>query len=139
MPFMQETPRSLRIYLVLVGVLGTVVTLPGVFSVEGGIIGRLISLVGTAIAVGYAWAGFTFETTIVEHPRRIEQVLFAGLGFAIVMALIVIIFAPGTEETYGVVGRALLVTLITLYLLKNVRRIARETRRQAPRPTGGPA
>lgn len=131
MPFMQETPRSLRLYLVLVGAVGTLSQLPSVLAEEGGPLARFLSLVGVAISLGYAWAGFTLKTSIITIPQRIEQVLITGTVYAIFIAVILIIFAPQAPETPGAIAGAVLGLLMTIYLLKNVRRLAKEGRAKA--------
>ena len=139
MPFMQETPRSLRAYLILVGLIGALAQLPGVLSDQVGPLGRLLSLVGVAVAVGYAWAGVSFNSLIVTNSRRIEQILIAGLAYSILIAVIIVLFAPLAAEAGGAIVRGIGGFLITLYLLNNVRRLARETRGPPPAPGSGSA
>ncbi len=126
MAFLQETPRSLRAYLILVGILGTVAQLGGALSPESRPVGRLLSLIGIAIAVAYAWLGFSFKSLITSAPRRIEQVLIAGAVYSIALAVIVVVVYPSSEEATAALARAAVGLVITLYLLKNVRRLARE-------------
>jgi len=132
MPFLQETARSLRTYLVLVGVVGTVANMAGVLSPDAGSVGRLLSLVGVAISLAYAWLGIAFKSFISTNPRRFEQILIAGAIYSILIAVIVVVVYPGAAETGGAVARGIVGLLITLYLLKNVRRLARESRAPTP-------
>ena len=130
MAFFQETPRSLRAYLILFGILGTAGQVAGALSAEAYPISRLLSFVGIGIALNYAWVGFAFKSLITSAPRRIEQVLIAGAGYSIILAAIVAIALRSSEEAGGALSRAAVGLVITLYLLKNVRRLAREA--QAP-------
>jgi len=139
MAFLQETPRSLRAYLILVGVLGTGAQLAGALSAEAGPIGRLVSLIGIAITVGYAWLGFAFKSLISSAPRRIEQVLIAGAVYSIAVAVLVVVVYPSSEAAGGALVRAAGGLLITLYLLKNVKRLAREAQALIPLPSSSSA
>ncbi len=133
MAFFKETTRSLRAYLILAGILGTAGQVAGALSAEAYPISRLLSFVGIAIALAYAWLGFAFKSLITSAPRRIEQVLIAGAGYSIALAAIAAIVAialRSSEEAGGALVRGALGLVITLYVLKNVRRLAREA--QAP-------
>src|SRR5213593_43604 len=121
MAFLQETPRSLRAYLMLVGVLGTVGQVYRLLAPEGGPFTRLL-----AISLGYLWLGISFRTLLSAAPSRIEQLLIAGAAYSILLAVIVGVLSPKPEERGGALAQGLVGLLITLYLLRNVRRLARE-------------
>lgn len=138
MAFMQETPRSLKAYLILVGILGAAGQIyQVVLSPEVGPFTRLLGLVGLVISVAFLWVGITFRSLLSTAPNRIEQLLIVGAVYSILLTLIVGVMSPRPEERGGALAQGLIGLLITLYLLRNVRRLARET--QGPRsPTGGP-
>ncbi len=126
MAFFRETPRSLRAYLLLVGTLGTVAQFFGVLSPNAGAFGRLLSMIGLAIALAYLWLGISFRSLISAAPRRVEQVLITGAVYSILLALIVGVAYPESSEVGSAIVRGVVGLLFTLYLLKNVRRLARE-------------
>ncbi len=130
MAFMQETPRSLRAYLVLVGLLGAAGNLYHILSTEAGALERLFALLGLAICLGYTWIGFSFHSLIATSPMRIEQVLIVGAAYSLLLGAIVGVMSPSQQERGTALAEGLGGLLITLYLLRNVRRIAREG--QAP-------
>src|SRR5437899_7569433 len=127
MAFLQETPRSLRAYLMLVGVLGTVRQVYRLLAPEGGPFTRLLALIGLAISLGYVWLGISFRSLLSAASSRIEQLLIAGAAYSILLAVIVGLLSPKPEERGGALAQGLGGLLVTLYLLRNVRRLARET------------
>lgn len=126
MAFLQETPRSLRVYLLLVGVLGTAAQFYAILSPEGGALGRLLSLIGLAVSVAYVWLGISLRSLLSTAPRRVEQVLIAGAVYSILLAFIVGVLSPESQERGSAIARGIVGLLITLYLLRNVRRLARD-------------
>src|ERR1043165_1998472 len=128
MAFMQETPRSLRAYLLLVGALGTAGELYRVLSSQGGPLVRLLALIGLVVGLAYLWLGISFRTLISNTPARIEQVLIAGAAYSILLAVLVGVLSPSPTERGSAMAEGLVGLLLTLYLLRNVRRMAREGR-----------
>src|SRR5437899_4779007 len=126
MAFLQETPRSLRAYLLLVGALGTAGQVYRVVASEGGAFARFLALLGLAISLAYVWLGISFRSLISAAPRRIEQVLIAGAAYSILLGVIVGVLSPQPEERGGALAQGLVGLLVTLYLLRNVRRLAHE-------------
>jgi hypothetical protein len=126
MAFLQETPRSLRAYLLLVGVLGTVGQVYRLLAPEGGPFTRLLALIGLVISLAYVWLGISFRSLLSSAPSRIEQLLIAGAAYSILLAVIVGVMSPQPEERGSALVQGLVGLLITLYLLRNVRRMARE-------------
>src|SRR5947199_3326843 len=98
MAFLQETPRSLRAYLMLVGVLGTVGQVYRLLAPEGGPFTRLLALIGLAVSLGYVWLGISFRPLLSAAPSRIEQLLIAGAAYSILLAVIVGVLSPKPEE-----------------------------------------
>ena len=126
MAFLQETPRSLRAYLILVGALGIVGQVYRFVLSEESAFTRLLALVGLVITVAYVWLGISFRSLLSAAPSRIEQLLIAGAAYSILLAVIVGVLSPKPEERGGALAQGLVGLLITLYLLRNVRRLARE-------------
>ena len=126
MAFLRETPRSLRAYLLLVGVLGTVGQVYQLLAPEGGPFTRLLALIGLAISLAYVWLGISFHSLLSAAPSRIERLLIAGAAYSILLAVIVGVLSPKPEERGGALAQGLVGLLVTLYLLRNVRRLARE-------------
>src|SRR2546426_2522395 len=126
MAFLQETPRSLRAYLLLVGALGIVGQVYRVvLSSEEGPFTRVLALIGLVISVAYVWLAISFRSLILAAPSRIEQILIAGAAYSIVLGVIVGVLSPQPEERGSALAQGLVGLLITLYLLRNVRRLAR--------------
>ena|SRR5438094_1376548 len=126
MAFLRETARSLRAYLLLVGGLGTVGQVYQVVASEGGAFARFLALIGLVISLAYVWLGISFRSLLSTAPSRIEQLLIAGAAYSILLAVIVGVLSPKPEERGGALAQGLVGLLITLYLLRNVRRLARE-------------
>ena len=126
MAFMQETIRSLRAFLILSGVIAAAAQIQGVFSEQAGPLGRVLSLVGLAIGVAYTWIGITLRSLLASAPRLIEQVLVAGAAYSLLLLILVVAVYPSPELAARTIGSSAVGLLVTLYLLRNVRRLARE-------------
>jgi len=126
MAFLRETPGSLRAYLLLVGALGAVGQVYRIVAQEGGAFARSLALIGLVISLAYVWLGISFRSLISATPRRIEQVLIVGAAYSILLGVIVGVLSPESVERGSALFQGLFGLLITLYLLRNVRRLARE-------------
>ena len=120
MPFLQETPRTLRIYFTLVGLLGIAANLDVLLNRTGGVI-ALLSLLSLAFAVAYIYLGVRFSEILATAPRRITSVLIAA-GAYLLLLFIVYAFLGVPIETFA---RPVVGLVFTWYLIVNVRRLAR--------------
>jgi len=117
---MQESPKSLRTYFVLVGLLSGMsqlnqltVTVP--FAV------RLFNYVGLAMAVGYLVIGAQLPAWLTSKTSAIEGFLWASL--AVVVAASLWDWSAGVA-TLGTGISLGLSVLITVYLRTQLRRLA---------------
>ncbi len=134
---MQETPRSLRTYLLLVGVVQTATQgyqLGG--GGTGGPYSRLAAVIGFPIGVAFLWVGWSFHALLSTAPQRIERVLIVGFGYSVLLATVVGFISSAAEGGGAVVSGAFGL-LITLYLLRNVRRLARSLGSRDKESPGG--
>lgn len=83
------------------------------------------------LTAAYFYVGLQLPSLLESQPRRVEHVLIAGAGYSILLALLVLAFhaisgVPLTDnpDAGGTIGRGVGGFLITLYLLKNVRRLS---------------
>jgi len=121
---MRETPRSLSIYFVVVGifgVLGLIGELTRLGQAERNLFVILFLLPGIGFSCALLYFGFSLKSNLVNSPRRVTRVLFASmvyLGVFIALSL----FAGGVAEaikfSFGF--------LVTWYLIRNVRRLSSE-------------
>jgi uncharacterized membrane protein len=128
MAFLQETPRSLRAYFLIAGIvcsafgalsLANALALPGKHVV--GAIWALVPV--TLYGLALLYGGVRFRALIFHNPTRLEQIVYASFA-AVGLQLIV-----GIQSRWDL-GVAFLVAgvgaLLSLYLLANVRRLAAE-------------
>jgi hypothetical protein len=128
---MRETPRSLRLYFLFVGT-GAALAAAGAVSAwlhsTHDVVGGFGVLCLVAYAVEMLNAGIRFRTLLRERPKRLEQAVYTVLGLGLLRAL----------DNISIVGlggslvEAMLELLIPLYLLVNVRRLAREAAASPP-------
>ena len=121
---MRETPRSLSIYFVVVGIFGVLVfigELTRLEQAERNLFVILFLLSGIGFSCAFLYFGFSLKSNLVNSPRRVTRVLFANmvyLGVFIALSL----FAGGVAEaikfSFGL--------LVTWYLIRNVRRLSSE-------------
>lgn len=79
---MRETPRSLSIYFVVVGIFGMLgfigeITRAG--QADRNLFGILFLLPGLGFSCAFLYFGFSLKSNLVNSPLRIIRVLFAGM------------------------------------------------------------
>jgi hypothetical protein len=121
---MRETPKTLRLYFILSGLLGAL----GSFVVlTQGLVSPLTLVTGIinlGFSVAFLYVGFSLHRLLVETPGKISGVIQAAMGWTVLGFLL------------GLVGgmqvRAIVIFAFTLllcwYLLVNVRRLAAEAK-----------
>jgi hypothetical protein len=141
---MRETPRSLRAYFIIVGLLGGLVytaqlvagvrlaVSPAADLVAAWILVVLIlvALVKLAACVGFLYAGITLRRYLDKgDPRRILKIILFSGGAYVFTAVVGILAAKslGGELGAGNLGGTVVGLLITWYLYVNTRRLARES------------
>lgn len=120
MAFLKETPGSMRVYLVVIGLLGAAFGLLGAISSVVGPVWRVIFLVSLAMSVAYVVVGFSLKSLLSANPDRIEQVLIAGAVWFTLVRVAAVLF----EGSFGALVDIPVGVIITVYLLKQVRRLA---------------
>ena len=123
---MRETPRSLSIYFVIVGLLGLVSNLAGIAQLRGNIFAVLLVLPGIGFSLVFLYFGFRLRHLLLTSAQQIMRVLVAS---AIYLAIIIILnlLGGGIREVVPP-GFGL---LITWYLIRNVRRLSTDAQTKA--------
>ena len=118
---MKETVGSLRAYFFVAGVLSAVSNIKQLGSPVTGVV--INSLLDLSIGAGFVTAGFLLQRELARGAGRILQTL-VGLGVGQVasfaLAAATLDKVPGTAIGWLVAG-----LLITSYLYRNVKRLAR--------------
>lgn len=132
---MRETVKSLRAYLLVVGILAVLGALAGAkeaIDTAKGAVGVEIPLavagVNALVGVGFLFFGVTLPGQLAAGGRGLRLFLIASATLSLVLnALIVGLFATSSaikSVPPGVWGALIVVPLVTVYLLANVRRLA---------------
>ncbi len=121
---MRETPRSLSIYFVVVGIfgiLGLIGELIRVGQADKTLFVILFFLPGIAFSCAFLYFGFSLKSNLVHSPRRIIRVLYASMAYlGVFIALTPVAVGVGNAITLS------LGLLVIWYLIRNVRRLASE-------------
>jgi hypothetical protein len=145
MAFLKETERSLRIYFVLVGIVGT---LAGVVWVDAAASGRYsgVSAVATltiwlmavsplVIGPAFVIAGIRLKQSLQTGARGTKRLV--AIAAAVIVVEIVLLGAAvssaggdAAEQAGRATGRALIPLLILWYIHASLRRLARESQRR---------
>jgi hypothetical protein len=135
---MRETPGSIMVYLLLVGTVGGLLNVIGIFDPQSSVAAKVICAAGFVVALGYIYGGAACKSLIANNPQRLVAVLVLGATYTIAWMLILFIITGGDVMSNpparaGVV-RAGIGLAITAYLLTNVQRLAREAKKPQPLP-----
>ena len=131
---MRETVRSITLYLTIVGILGSATQLGVVLDPESVVLDRLVSLLGVGVTVAYVVAGVGFRKYVAARSLFPQRVLIVGIAYSLAVSLLILVLhaisgTPLSSNPEGVsqIGRSVFGLLITLYLLRNVRRLVSES------------
>lgn len=117
---MQESPKSLRTYFVVVGLLSGLSQV-NQLTMSMSTVVRLFNYVGLAMAAGFLIIGAQLPTWLTTKTRAIEVFLWANLGVAVAASLWDWSAGVATLGTGVSLG---LSVLITVYLRTQLRRLA---------------
>jgi hypothetical protein len=127
---MRETIRSLRLYFILSGLAGALVSgfalrvsLQSSATIETAL--RAISI---ALSLAFLYVGFNLAGLLRTSPGRVTAILYVTAGWSAFDFLIRLV---RTGIPFGLIT-LLLVLLIVWYLLKNVQRLAAEAQIACP-------
>jgi len=115
---MRETPRSIRAYLILVGVIGILINALALIKNHGPVFVGL-SLIGVGFAGLYLYLGLSFTKLLRGSPHILVKGLIAGACYLVAVALLELL----GSSVAGVI-RSAIGLLITWYLITNVRRLS---------------
>ena len=127
---MRETPRSMRIYLVLAGVLGIYTSWAPTMRSDGAI--QILAALGMLVSVGFVYCGARFTQLLSSGADQVAYELYAALLQSVGLCLVVYLALKGHE---GVDAKSLLFEMyirtaiaiaIVLYLLANLKRLRRD-------------
>lgn len=154
MAFLKETERSLRVYFVIVGVIGTLLALAGlneaskISPIAPSIVVTLAiwfaPLAHLVLAPAFVVAGIRLKAALetgAPRTKQLVQIAAATLvveGVLGVMALKRLGASQDTAELVGrAFGRALIPLLILWYIYASLRRLANESQRRIVDTIGG--
>src|SRR5207344_2471552 len=112
---------------------GTLGLLVLILSPDTDWLSRLVDILGLLVTSAYLYVAIRFKKLLVSDPKRIERILLAGAGYTVFVVLLGFVLhavrgVPISEdpEAAGSFGRSAFGLLITIYLLRNVQRLASE-------------
>ena len=121
---MRETTRSLRAYFIFFGALAALSVVA--MLAQSVAFEMLLNAAPQAVFAGeFLYVGVRLKDLLELKPQRISQAIYT----AVAMDVVQVIFemrSLGAEAIGQVVGKGLFGLLLCLYLLANVRRLARE-------------
>ena len=124
---MKETVGSLKVYFIVVSVLGIAGSLAALGASQANLLFLVTGLVGLAFSVAYLYIGITFRKLLVESPKMIENMLLASMAYQVITFL----FGLFNGFQTGLIIRLAIAILILWYLLANIRRLTKEIKSKA--------
>jgi hypothetical protein len=119
---MQETPRSLRTYFVLVGVFGLLGNAAELWQSQRlGLAYAIDGAIGACLAVAFLYSAFKLTALLKGGGRPLVQLLIVS---AIYRARAIVLLALVGGKTGDFIGPVLGIA-VSIYLISNVRRLAR--------------
>lgn len=124
---MRETPRSLRLYFIIFGVLGALAGISTLARIKSFGLDAVLMALGSVFSAAFVVAGARLKRDLVHGARWILGVLLAnGVLIAVNLVRSLIAGPAGPAMGIGVFG-----LLIVWYLYRSVSRLAREAREEA--------
>jgi len=118
---MRETVRSLRVYLVLCGVMGTLGSLGLIASGRASLVEALFGVASTAAALGLLYLGVRLQHLLRHGVDRALAILYCNIALsAVALAILVAFRGPGLGIAQVTVSLA-----VFWYIQVNVKRLAR--------------
>jgi hypothetical protein len=122
----KETVRSVRFYLLFAGVVALAAgTLNALTPLPRGV--RVLGLVSAGFGTAFLWVGIAIRRLLARAPQLVVRLLVATLFWLLVLVLAGL---PDADADYFIFFS--FAGLVTLHLLGNVRRLAREARKAGP-------
>ena len=121
MAFLRETPRSLRLYFLLVGGLSVLGGIGGLQSDEPFVM--ILSYAALALGVAYLGIGATLTSLLRKSPNIILGVI--GVSILRELTIIGVVLSLGAATGGFLAGRAISLA-IAAYLIAQVLRLSRE-------------
>jgi len=118
-PEMRETARSLQIYLVIFGLIGTLASLGALFGNRAGALGVLVGVASLIAGASLLYAGLRLRYLIRGRLRQLLSILYFNIGLNTTFSL----FAA---ESIPLLGMQILGVILLWYILVNAKRLARE-------------
>ena len=127
---MRETVRSLRVYFILSGLAGALISGSAlrVYLQRSAVIEAVMQVTSIALSFAFIYVGFRLSSLLRASTGRIVAVLYASGSWTVIVFLIGLL---RTGMPFGLLG-LLSVLLIIWYLLKNVQRLAAEAQFASP-------
>jgi hypothetical protein len=116
----RETIRSLRIYLVFSGVVGTIANLNGLVPGASSWVGVLFAIAGATASAGLLYTGLRLPHLLRHQPAQALAIVYFNMGVASVALLAVLAFG-GTGVGIAQLAFGL---LVLWYIHINMKRLA---------------
>ena len=144
---MRETVRSLRVYFIVIGIIGGASTsdLGSLANFRENVVGAGFAIIGLGFALAYLFVGVFLRRLLVQSVGTINVVLYASLAYLVLSSLFELLsglsiahtsLRTAADEAGGGFSAATIVYLavglgIIWYLLRNVKRLSQEERSSA--------
>ena len=130
---MRETVRSLAVYFIVVGVIGSASYIWAMVRTPQDVPLLVICLLGVLFSLVYLYMGVCLRRLLLQSPRFITTVLLISLCLVVVSFLLHLAQLTLVQAVISIAWVG-----IIIYLLFNVRRLSREERAKAVAQTPAP-
>lgn len=120
---MRETLGSMRAYFVLTGILGAVMNVGLVALGQSNVIGLALGVIGMLSAIAFLYMGVRLPALVAAASAIVPRILVITIVYLVLLLLLGL--ALGANGV-GLVLQSAVGLLISWYLLRNFRRLAKE-------------
>jgi len=119
---MKENANSLKYYFIVIGIFG-LLGIKNIGIINEALIASILQLIYIIFGFIFVYIGIKINELLKKSPIIIINTLYINLAFAIINGLFNIVM--GTLMGAHLIG-LLLNPIITIYLIKNIKRISKE-------------
>jgi hypothetical protein len=119
---MKETVRSIKMYLILVAVIGLILNSQVLTASPTNPLLLIIGLIGMAFSLAFLYMGIRLRPLLVKSPKLIKNILLGSIIYQFIIFLLKLLngFDPSSVIQLG--GAILIIS----YVIKNVERLSQE-------------
>jgi len=121
---MKETKKSLKWYLIAIGIL-SLWGISNIGIINKDFISGILLLINAFFGVLFLYTGMKIDELLDKSPKFIFNILITWLGFIIINSLYN--FVKGLFVGANIIS-VIISVLITIYLIKNLKRLSNETK-----------